>query len=459
MVQVGTLIDTADDAARTRALWFLRLFPELCGEEVAQLTLSVGPAGGWVGLWMELPHALDPSDTTRLQFWCARAGGAWVDFKDEAALRTRLVRAESRSVLAPRDLPARVLQVAGQLGISPSDPLLLAGRVLELGPRGVSGLTISNVSAAGFFIQSPQVLPVGTEFSLSLPPPAPEALRNVEVKVAHVRRTSSAERPMGFGVVPTEPSPALLEALARHDVVEQTSPAASNRVHPRFPLVARLRYQDEGQFSDDYVSNLSFGGAFVTTSSPGEKDSTLVLEIELPSGILMSVESRVVFATATGMGLQFKPDEATERVLNAELSRIACRPRRVLVVEDEPSWRQLLERQLRKLGLDVLLASNGREGLVLLMDELLNVDLVILDSNMPEMDGAELVSLVRVTGGETELPMVVVTADEDPVTAPRLMDVGADAVLSKLLKVEMLVEEALRVATAKRLRLAGHAPT
>ena len=61
--------------------------------------------------------------------------------------------------------------------------------------------------------------------------------------------------------------------------------------------------------------------------------------------------------------------------------------KKILVVDDEPEVRKLMEHFLTGKGYDVRLAENGRIGLAAL--DTFTPDLVLLDMHMPEMDGAE----------------------------------------------------------------------
>ena len=80
--------------------------------------------------------------------------------------------------------------------------------------------------------------------------------------------------------------------------------------------------------------------------------------------------------------------------------------RTILVVDDEPHMRRVLEIALSKLGHRVLAAGNGREAADLVQAD--TPDLVITDLRMPVMDGLELLSWLR--RHEFEMPVIVITA-------------------------------------------------
>jgi CheY-like chemotaxis protein len=71
----------------------------------------------------------------------------------------------------------------------------------------------------------------------------------------------------------------------------------------------------------------------------------------------------------------------------------------VLVVDDDPSVRKVVERIIRSGGHEPLGASSGRDALALLESN--SFDLIVTDINMPDMDGIELILAVRELGHAT----------------------------------------------------------
>ncbi len=81
---------------------------------------------------------------------------------------------------------------------------------------------------------------------------------------------------------------------------------------------------------------------------------------------------------------------------------------RILIVEDDTELRQLFQKVLTKHGYSVLGAGDGVEALATLDKEY--VDLIISDIMMPEMDGYELVRVLRESG--SKIPVLMITAKE-----------------------------------------------
>lgn len=93
----------------------------------------------------------------------------------------------------------------------------------------------------------------------------------------------------------------------------------------------------------------------------------------------------------------------------------------ILVVDDEPKMRRVLEIMLQKLGHRVFTAENGREAVNIVQAN--TVDLIITDLRMPEMDGMALLTHLR--SNDFDMPVIVVTAHGTIETAIASMKLGA----------------------------------
>ena len=107
---------------------------------------------------------------------------------------------------------------------------------------------------------------------------------------------------------------------------------------------------------------------------------------------------------------------------------------KVLVVDDEPEVRQVLHEFLASRGYDVVQAGSGAEALALLAREPL--DLILLDVNMPGMDGVE--TLKRITALESPVPVIMVTANSDIGLTSKLLALGAADYIPKPFDLEYL---------------------
>lgn len=110
---------------------------------------------------------------------------------------------------------------------------------------------------------------------------------------------------------------------------------------------------------------------------------------------------------------------------------------KILIVDDEPDIRELIEYNLKKEGYLVYTASNGQEGI----NEAKRVhpDLIILDVMMPKMDGIEACRLMRSMNEFKSTFMVFLTARSEEYSEIAGFNVGADDYIAKPIKTRALV--------------------
>ncbi|MDV6239079.1 response regulator transcription factor [Trueperella bernardiae] len=108
---------------------------------------------------------------------------------------------------------------------------------------------------------------------------------------------------------------------------------------------------------------------------------------------------------------------------------------KVLVVDDEPTIRELLSASLRFAGFDVATAENGAEALK--VERTFLADIVVLDIMLPDMDGFEVLTHLREQ--EPELPVLFLTAKDDVQDRVRGLEVGGDDYVTKPFSLEEVV--------------------
>ena len=101
----------------------------------------------------------------------------------------------------------------------------------------------------------------------------------------------------------------------------------------------------------------------------------------------------------------------------------------MLIVDDIPTNVRLLEARLVAEYYEVLTASSGREALAIC--ERAEIDIVLLDVMMPEMDGFEVCALLKANPRTQHIPVLMITALDQPSDRVRGLDVGADDFLTK----------------------------
>ena len=141
----------------------------------------------------------------------------------------------------------------------------------------------------------------------------------------------------------------------------------------------------------------------------------------------------------------------------------------LLIVDDEPASRYVTARLLRSAGFRTREAATGQEGMHA-ADE--TISAMVLDVHLPDIDGFEIVRILRSRPAMARLPILHLTAayvtDEDKV---RGLDLGADAYLTRPVEPAVLVatvqslvrthiaEEALRRSEAKFHAIYAQAPS
>jgi DNA-binding response OmpR family regulator len=101
-------------------------------------------------------------------------------------------------------------------------------------------------------------------------------------------------------------------------------------------------------------------------------------------------------------------------------------PTKILVIDDDSAVTDLLSLLLKSQGFDVTATNNSTEGLNLVREN--QPDLVVLDLMMPEVDGWEVCKAVRAF---SDVPIIVLSALNDPSMIASVLDSGADDYLTK----------------------------
>ena len=101
-------------------------------------------------------------------------------------------------------------------------------------------------------------------------------------------------------------------------------------------------------------------------------------------------------------------------------------PTKILVIDDDSAVTDLLSLLLRSQGFDVIVTNSSTDGLNLIREN--QPDLVVLDLMMPEVDGWEVCKAVRAF---SDIPIIVLSALNDPSMIASVLDSGADDYLTK----------------------------
>lgn len=114
---------------------------------------------------------------------------------------------------------------------------------------------------------------------------------------------------------------------------------------------------------------------------------------------------------------------------------------KLLVIDDDAAVTDLLSLLLKSQGFEVFATNNSADGLSMIRE--LQPDLVVLDLMMPEMDGWEVCRSVRQF---SQVPIIILSALNDPSMIASVLDVGADDYLTKPTPSRVLVAHINRLA-------------
>jgi len=128
---------------------------------------------------------------------------------------------------------------------------------------------------------------------------------------------------------------------------------------------------------------------------------------------------------------------------------------RILLVEDNPESREGLTRRLERRGYEVVLACDGRQGVE--MAQSASPDLILMDINLPELDGWEVTRLIRSVDQTRGIPIIALTAHALTTDRQKTLDVGCNDYHAKPVELPRLLNQI--EALLRRTDSAGPTPS
>lgn len=125
-------------------------------------------------------------------------------------------------------------------------------------------------------------------------------------------------------------------------------------------------------------------------------------------------------------------------------------PGRILIVDDEASNRDILQRWLTALGHDTVTAAHGGDALNLIKDS--SFDLILLDVLMPGMDGYTFLDRLRGLPGDLNLPVIMISALSQAESVVKCLELGAEDFVTKPFDKLVLRARINAILEKKRLR-------
>jgi uncharacterized protein (TIGR02266 family) len=255
-----------------------------------------------------------------------------------------------------------------------------------------------------------------------------------------------------------------------------------NRKFPRVELILKITYPAKEDFLADYAANASQGGLFIVTSKPFEIGEEVTFTLSFP-GLLHPLQCRGEVRwrlspeqagedQRAGIGVAFLEDfgEDAERV-RAVLSGLdqapddepdeatsiddPIGPFRVLLADHDQEARNTVEFALEKYRsvrmasgtrLEVDVADDGNQAWSLLKSK--PFDLAVIDMEIPDLEGKELISRIREDNRLADLPIIAID-DENEAAKTQADESGADFFMGKPLLLTQLFESLQRMLSAR----------
>jgi two-component system chemotaxis response regulator CheY len=112
-----------------------------------------------------------------------------------------------------------------------------------------------------------------------------------------------------------------------------------------------------------------------------------------------------------------------------------------LIIDDSRAMRRILRQIVEPLGFRILEAGDGQEGLDRLSEHYPDVELTLVDWNMPVMNGLEFVKTVRADDQYQQMKIAMVTTETEPAQMARALMAGVDEFVMKPFTSEILIEK------------------
>ncbi len=228
----------------------------------------------------------------------------------------------------------------------------------------------------------------------------------------------------------------------------------------------RVSYPDMDKLLVDYTRNISKGGLFIKTERFLPLNSVIRLHIGLPEGGgQVSCIGKVIYVRGlkdsgpgrpSGLGIEFldmleesmqrieefisvKSSEAAERSMSAAVQRSL----KVLVVDDDKSYRESAAAVFEKRGDKVKMAEDGLEGLAICLKD--PPDVILTDVQMPRMDGWDFLRMIRSRPSLASVLVIFQTSLGGEKERLRGYRLGVDDYLAKPYQAEELVARVERL--------------
>jgi CheY-like chemotaxis protein len=206
---------------------------------------------------------------------------------------------------------------------------------------------------------------------------------------------------------------------------------------------------------DARMSEISMESCFIDSLGQEILGETINFKVHLPSGLWVTLQGKVVYqeypigfevrftnltdenrrlltqvvaAHGGKQAQQVLKEEEEERNTVAEISQAASR--RVLVADDEAMTLEIVKAIVESQGYKVITATDGREAFKILSQDA-DFSAAIFDMMMPHLDGLDLIHYMKTDARLGQIPIGMITAEQDPKIWDDSVAAGANVFLPK----------------------------
>jgi len=152
-------------------------------------------------------------------------------------------------------------------------------------------------------------------------------------------------------------------------------------------------------------------------------------------------ERRLLFNAIHAAQSYYTDDNNVVTLADYYAKQVDVKPLNILIAEDNKVNQQVLEGVLKHAGHSTILTEDGEATLDILATRLDSIDMLILDMNMPEKSGVEVIKALRFMDLAHPIPVIMLTADATPEAQQQCLDAGANTFLTKPIDSRKLLEE------------------
>ena len=186
-------------------------------------------------------------------------------------------------------------------------------------------------------------------------------------------------------------------------------------------------------------SRLKTATIIMLTSAGERGDASRCMNLGISAYLLKPIKQSELFFTVSRV-LQGPPSPETQSLITRHSIRESRRRLRILLAEDNPVNQKVAAKMLERMGHAVSIAENGAEVLGALEKQ--SFDLILMDIQMPEVDGFEATRSIRERERNTgeHLPIVAMTAHAMKGDKEKCLQAGMDGYIAKPINVQQLFE-------------------